>query len=631
MNKIIIIFVLFFIYSFSAFSQDQNDRDFSVQLYEPVVDPNGYWGLESTQTPGHLSYNYGIVFNYQHNPLVIYSCRLTDDGCDYDYGNIKYSVVGSQLNANIVKSLVLFNRFVVGLDIPINLYIGGDEFISQGINQGLSDNVGMGDMRLILKGRIIGQLDRDGFSLALALNTTFPTSNIITNDNFMGDGFLQFHPHAIFEYKINDFSAGVSIGYYWREDKEFLFGKRGDEITFRLGLSYFIAERYRIIGEFWGSNMLSSGLDATPLQFILGGSIRLSNFIISAGGGAGLTPAIGTPQFRLLAGLSWVNQRSDRDNDRIEDSNDRCPEEPEDHDNFEDEDGCPDNDNDRDGIPDSSDRCPDEPEDMDNFEDQDGCPDPDNDNDGLLDPSDRCPDEEEDRDDFDDLDGCPDPDNDHDRIPDSSDRCPTEEEDRDNFDDLDGCPDNDNDNDRLLDSTDGCANAPEDFDNFEDQDGCPDLDNDHDGILDVNDRCSNEAENLNGVNDEDGCPDAGQTLVKISQTLIEVNQQINFATDSDKIIGQRSFKILNIITTVLKQNPQIRLRIEGHTDDRGSREHNLDLSKRRAESVKTYLIKQGINESRLDAQGFGPDRPIAPNNTQQGRTKNRRVEFHIIN
>jgi outer membrane protein OmpA-like peptidoglycan-associated protein len=84
---------------------------------------------------------------------------------------------------------------------------------------------------------------------------------------------------------------------------------------------------------------------------------------------------------------------ADRDGDGIPDARDKCPDEPEDVDGFQDDDGCPDLDNDQDGIPDTADKCPNEPEDVDGFEDDDGCPDPDNDKDGVLDANDKCPNE----------------------------------------------------------------------------------------------------------------------------------------------------------------------------------------------------------------------------------------------
>src|SRR5450432_3372842 len=98
-------------------------------------------------------------------------------------------------------------------------------------------------------------------------------------------------------------------------------------------------------------------------------------------------------------------------------------------------------DRDGDGIVDDLDKCPDDPEDFDGFQDEDGCPDPDNDGDGILDVDDLCPNDPEDKDGFEDADGCPDPDNDKDRILDKDDKCPNEPETYNGFQDEDGCPD----------------------------------------------------------------------------------------------------------------------------------------------------------------------------------------------
>ncbi len=114
----------------------------------------------------------------------------------------------------------------------------------------------------------------------------------------------------------------------------------------------------------------------------------------------------------------------DKDGDGIKDNVDKCPNEPEDKDGFQDEDGCPDPDNDGDGIPDVTDKCPMEPEDKDGFQDDDGCPDLDNDGDGLSDKVDQCPNDPEDKDNFEDDDGCPDLDNDKDGFADKDDKCP---------------------------------------------------------------------------------------------------------------------------------------------------------------------------------------------------------------
>lgn len=118
-------------------------------------------------------------------------------------------------------------------------------------------------------------------------------------------------------------------------------------------------------------------------------------------------------------------------------------------------------DRDGDGIADAADKCPDQRETYNAFEDADGCPDdPDTDGDGVTDGKDACPLEPEDKDGYQDDDGCPDPDNDGDGVPDAKDKCPNEPEDPDGFQDDDGCPDDDNDNDTVKDEVDQCPNTP---------------------------------------------------------------------------------------------------------------------------------------------------------------------------
>ena len=126
----------------------------------------------------------------------------------------------------------------------------------------------------------------------------------------------------------------------------------------------------------------------------------------------------------LYAGFTWFFGSQDGDGDGIKDSEDGCPDHPEDFDGYQDGDGCPDPDNDGDGIPDAQDRCPDAAEDMDGFEDGDGCPDPDNDGDGIPDGRDGCPELAEDMDGFQDEDGCPETDDDGDGVTDADDLCP---------------------------------------------------------------------------------------------------------------------------------------------------------------------------------------------------------------
>jgi outer membrane protein OmpA-like peptidoglycan-associated protein len=199
---------------------------------------------------------------------------------------------------------------------------------------------------------------------------------------------------------------------------------------------------------------------------------------------------------------------------------------------------------------------------------------------------------------------------------------------KDDFEDVDGCPDPDNDKDGILDADDKCPNEPEDKDGFEDEDGCPDPDNDKDGILDADDKCPNEPEDMDGYEDEDGCPDPTHKLAVVKQDQIVIMEQIFFETAKAKI-KPISFPICDAVVAVIEKNPTIKIRIEGHTDSRGKAGYNRKLSDQRAKAVLKYLVDKGIDADRMTAEGFGPDKPIAPNETADGRAKNRRVEFHI--
>ncbi len=341
-----------------------------------------------------------------------------------------------------------------------------------------------------------------------------------------------------------------------------------------------------------------------PAEVLLGTKLLLGKVVnINLGGGTGVLPGVGSPDYRVVFGVSLApsfdpNAR-DSDKDGVVDGSDRCPHESEDLDGYQDEDGCPDLDNDVDNIPDTQDQCPDDPEDDDGYMDVDGCPDTDNDKDGIPDVSDRCPNDAETVNDYQDEDGCP-----------------------------DEAPIDDTDGDGYKDDVDRCPYDAEDFDNFQDEDGCPETDNDNDGIPDTLDQCPMVREIFNGVDDEDGCPDEGRVVVE--KQAIKIKDRIYFDTGK-ATIQQRSYSLLDEIASVIQAHPELKLiRVEGHTDSVGNELTNLKLSQRRAEAVKQALIQRGVDPSRLDAAGFGEQRPIASNDTEEGRARNRRVEFIIV-
>ena len=192
--------------------------------------------------------------------------------------------------------------------------------------------------------------------------------------------------------------------------------------------------------------------------------------------------------------------------------------------------------------------------------------------------------------------------------------------------DEDGCPDPDNDGDGIPDVEDQCVDVPGPKDNH----GCPYEDKDKDGIPDHLDKCPDEPENYNGYQDEDGCPDNRPTLVTQTADAIEIQGSVEFATNSSKIVGAKSFQILDGVASLMVHNLRIQqVEVQGHTDNRGGEAANKKLSQDRAEAVVKYLTEKGVQASRLTAVGYGQEKPIADNNTNAGRQKNRRVEFKI--
>ncbi|MEI8204463.1 MAG: OmpA family protein [Bacteroidota bacterium] len=206
-------------------------------------------------------------------------------------------------------------------------------------------------------------------------------------------------------------------------------------------------------------------------------------------------------------------------------------------------------------------------------------------------------------------------DSDGDGVPDSKDKCPGTP--KGVKVDIHGCP-LDSDGDGVPDYLDKCPGTPVAV--KVDANGCP-VDTDGDGIADYLDKCPT----VKGTVANKGCP---EVKVEEKKVFEEALQGIQFETGKDVILPG-SFSILDNVVTILKNNPQYNLLINGHTDNVGSPESNMVLSGKRAEAVKTYFINKGIGAKRLTAKGFGETKPIADNNTEAGRAKNRRVEFVV--
>ncbi|MBI2730881.1 MAG: OmpA family protein [Sphingobacteriales bacterium] len=258
----------------------------------------------------------------------------------------------------------------------------------------------------------------------------------------------------------------------------------------------------------------------------------------------------------------------DRDNDGVNDELDACP------DIAGTVKGCPDKD--KDGVADKDDKCPD----VTGLVKYNGCPIPDTDGDGINDEADKCPSVAG----LAKYNGCPAPDRDKDGIADDEDKCP---------------------------DVAGLANY----------NGCPAPDRDKDGITDEEDQCPDQP----GRIENHGCPEVKQELKK---KIDEAARKVFFDFGSSKI-KKESFKVLEEVAKLLQENGELRLIIEGHTDNVGTAERNKIRSQERADTIKNFLLSKGVTGNRLTATGYGFDKPVADNTTASGRAQNRRVEMKL--
>jgi OmpA-OmpF porin, OOP family len=573
-----------------------NGSGFDTHLFRPAMDSKGLFSVNGSDILGAKEFSFGLILDYGHTLL------RTPDGNQL----IEHSFQGT-----LQGNYGIGNQLVVGLDLPIDLTssnaASAPEYTGLWSNQSLSFQ-GIGYIGAHAKWRIT-RVER-GLGLALGLQIGEGLGDAAANG--AADPGFWYWPQAIVEKRFGptgQLRVALNAGFRGHFASSTVLplddgGKfaDGNLFTFGGGISWRVLESLDLVGETYGTDLLASGAvgDAKLSNEAVGG-IKLfveRNSYLMLGAGARYTNGFEAADHRVFLGFMFEPSIGDRDGDGIKDDVDKCPDDPEDYDGFQDADGCPDPDNDNDGIPDVDDRCPNVPEDRDGFQDADGCPeakDGDRDGDGIPDSKDKCPDQPEDRDGFQDADGCPDPDNDQDGIPDTVDKCP---------------------------------NDPEDKDGFEDADGCPDPDNDHDGIPDVKDKCPNEPETYNGFEDEDGCPDKGSVIIQ--DNSIVILDKIQFAYNSAEILPA-SDPILDAVATTLAHHPEfVLLEVAGHADERGSDDYNLKLTQSRVNSVVRALVERGIDHSRLRSKGYGEYCPLDPGHDEGAWEKNRRVEFKIV-
>jgi len=268
-----------------------------------------------------------------------------------------------------------------------------------------------------------------------------------------------------------------------------------------------------------------------------------------------------------FAGLTFKFGGKDTDNDGIYDKDDACPEVA----GLKQFKGCPDTDGD--GIQDSEDDCINDKGSI----EMKGCPD--TDGDGIADKNDSCPDVA-------------------------------------GLKSLNGCPDADGDG--ITDKDDKCPDVAGPKENA----GCPWPDRDGDKVLDKDDKCPDVA----GTIANNGCPEVSDEVVK---RLNDYAKTILFDSGKDTF-KQQTYPVLQAMVAILKEYPNSKFSLEGHTDSDGKDAANQTLSENRAAAVKNYLGENGIDAVRLSSVGFGESKPIDTNKTKAGKANNRRVEVKLV-
>jgi outer membrane protein OmpA-like peptidoglycan-associated protein len=577
----------------------ESGEGFSLDLFEPApAQGHAILGVGSSRTLEHGRLSFGLFTTYLDDPLTLID--------EEDRSTVLARFVDHRVRTDLQAAIGLFELLEFGLSMPLIVDQAGDDLAPLGRGGERVGGFSPGDLSIVTRVAVLSP--EEGFGLHLGARLTLPTGS---QSQYASDGAVRIEPMVNLGYHSEAFEVSLDASFELRTPRTSGTYVSDDMVRWGLGVRVPVIDELAILGSAQGTLQTADAIDpfdreaalddapAVSIEALAAVEIEPSTGLtLTAGGGTSLVRAVGSPDARGFFAVTFAfggkPPGPDTDGDGVEDAEDGCPAEPEDEDDFDDDDGCPDLDNDGDGFLDSADRCPRSPEDKDGYQDDDGCPDGE-------------PVKVAARDD-----------------------CPGEPEDEDGYQDDDGCPDPDNDGDGVLDVADKCPLDREDKDGFADTDGCPEPDNDGDGVLDAADRCPTQGEVINQVDDTDGCPDTTVKDVKITTNAILIEKRVDFGLDSDRILPG-SLAILDAVATVLRENPWMtKVRVESHTDSEGTDEANLKLTSKRAQAVVAYLGTKGVDVSRLEPVGAGESRPIATNFNPAGRAKNRRVEFVIL-
>ncbi|WP_224364414.1 OmpA family protein [Hyalangium versicolor] len=573
-----------------------------LELERLTLNPNGagslVLGTGEVLTRG--GYRVSLTGHYQHDPLALYRD-----------GEKVGSLVKGRITGHLAAAYGIFNWLEVSAQVPLLLTQSSDDLTQYGLEQP-STGGGLGTPYLGVRLGLLSLEDDRPVDLALGVLVGLPVGSASA---LAKDGSPRLIPSLMVGRLFGTLRVGLDAGLSVRSKQVLVEdGNIQDEVGSELRLGGALSTTGDgLRGEVNLIGTVPLAREGAALEVLAGGRLPLGPVEAYALAGVATGDAPGTPTFRALLGVAYGHKPFrcvaggkhtpeqcpdlDDDNDGVKNADDTC----EGQTGRVDAHGCPVKDSDGDGIMDPDDKCPTVPG-LAQFQ---GCPD--TDKDGIEDSADKCPTVPG----LAQFQGCPD--TDKDGIEDSADKCPMVP----GLAQFQGCPDTDKDG--IEDAVDACPTEP----GIPELKGCPAKDTDGDTLPDHRDNCPTEP----GPVDNQGCPVQEKQVVAIEKDRLQIKERVYFDSDNAKI-QSRSFKLLDQVAKVVLEHPELeKVWIEGHTDERGSNDYNSELSQRRAEAVRDYLIKKGVSPKRLEAKGMGRSLPVAPNTTEQGRAANRRVEF----
>jgi outer membrane protein OmpA-like peptidoglycan-associated protein len=340
---------------------------FDGERLAPATGAAGYVFVEQPVVPFNLGYGFGLFLHFADDAVVVRNAAT---------GNVVGTPLDGAASLDLLASIGLLDRLELGIGFPVRIYYTGD-----GSAAPLVASRGIGDLRLAPKVEIVhGGNARVWWALGASVPFTFPTGD---DHALRGSSGVTAEPRLLLGLYPGRLAVVANGGFLFRRNESF---SPGDEVTFGLALTYALKPARDLVhlhaelSGGWLPSVHGRALLDLPLE-ALGGVILQPDprWSVYAMGGVGITNGLAVPDFRVVAGVRYAvglpgkGGARDSDSDGIVDSQDRCPNEPEDYDGFQDNDGCPDPDNDHDGIADDVDECPDDAEEKGG--DGDGCPD----------------------------------------------------------------------------------------------------------------------------------------------------------------------------------------------------------------------------------------------------------------